>query len=106
MEIHYFLIAIFIVAIIVFQIIIYIRTREKRKQFESVFPEKAEDEWVILKSNGVQIVSKRKQEVLAEIADSENSVAELSKKLESVQRTIDVYERYNLSKAISRKNGR
>ena len=94
MEIHYFLIAIFIVAIIVFQIIIYIRTREKRKQFESVFPEKAEDEWVILKSNGVQIVSKRKQEVLAEIADSENSVAELSKKLESVQRTIDVYERY------------
>lgn len=94
MEIHYFLIAIFIVAIIVFQIIIYIRTREKRKQFEGVFPEKAEDEWVILKSNGVQIVSKRKQEVLAEIADFENSVAELTKKLESVQRTIDVYKRY------------
>lgn len=94
MDIHYFLIAIFIVAIIVFQVRIYIRTREKRKQFEGVFPDNAEEEWVILKSNGVQIVSKRKQEALAEIADSENSVAELTKKLDSIQKTIDKYERF------------
>lgn len=93
MDIHYFLIAI-IVAIIVFQVRIYIRTREKRKQFEGVFPDNAEEEWVILKSNGVQIVSKRKQEALAEIANLENSVAELTKKLDSIQKTINRYEGY------------
>ena len=94
MDIHYFLIAIFIVAIIVFQVRIYIRTREKRKQFEGVFPDNAEEEWVILKSNGVQIVSKRKHEALAEIANLENSVAELTKKLDSIQKTINRYEGY------------
>lgn len=94
MDIHYFLIAIFIVAIIVFQVRIYIRTGEKRKQFEGVFPDNAEEEWVILKSNGVQIVSKRKQEALAEIANLENSVAELTKKLDSIQKNINRYEGY------------
>jgi hypothetical protein len=62
---HYFLIGICIACIIFYQIKIYLRTNEKRRQFDNIFPENSEDEWIVLKNEGVQIVSRKE----AELAD-------------------------------------
>lgn len=94
MELHYYLIAFFILGIILFQLVIYIRTGIKRKQFEEIFPENAEDEWVILKPSGVQIVSKLIVAKQDQVVDYQHERDSIRKELNIIECNIERYERY------------
>lgn len=91
---HYFIIAVCILAVIIFQIKIYRQTKSKRKQFEGIFPDNAEEEWLVLKKEGVQIVSKKLSEGIAEKVELERSIEKINTNIEAVQKIIDRYERF------------
>lgn len=91
---HYFIIAVCILTIIIFQIKIYRQTKAKRKQFEGIFPDKSNEEWLVLKKDGVQIVSKKLSEDLAEQVELENNIERTKTSIEAVQKTIERYERF------------
>ena len=79
---HYFVIGSFILAIIISQIRIYRQTKKKRKQFEGIFPNKAEEEWLVLKTEGVQIISQK-------LYDAHERKTELQKLIEQTNKKND-----------------
>lgn len=91
-----YLITIIVVVIItILQFRSFIQTKERRAHFETIFPEKVEDELYILKKEGVQIVSKQlhylqstKQEVVELIQETEDEIQKIKKKIE-------LYEEYS-----------
>ena len=91
---HYFIIAVCIFVIIIFQIKIYRKTTKKRKQFEGIFPDNAEEEWLVLKKDGVQIVSKKLSDDIAEKAELEKNIERTKISIEAVQKIIDRYEHF------------
>ena len=91
---HYFLIGIIIAVIIFFQLKVYFRTSKKRKQFNSIFPDKAEEEWLVLKNEGVQIVSKQKVVANESIRIAKEEIEKIAVKLPTINKTIERYARY------------
>lgn len=91
-----YLITIIVVVIItILQFRSFIQTKERRAHFETIFPEKVEDELYILKKEGVQIISKQlhylqstKQEVVELIQETEDEIQKIEKKIE-------LYEKYS-----------
>lgn len=91
---HYFLIGIVIAVIIFFQLKVYFRTSKKRRQFNSIFPDKADEEWIVLKNEGVQIVSKQKAVATETIRIAKDEIEKIAVKLVPIQKTIERYSRY------------
>ena len=88
---HYFLISLVVAIIIGFQIWVYCRTYKKRKQFDSIFPDKAEAEWVVLKRDGVQIVSKLRVDATKIIQQHAPEIEKLNTSLLRIDRRIGEY---------------
>lgn len=105
----YIITIIVVVIITILQLRSFFQTKERRAHFETIFPEKVEDELCILKNEGVQIASKQvhdlqshKQEVIELIQDAEDEVQKIQKKIEHLSRSshaevrnIDVKDRYS-----------
>lgn len=88
---HYFLISLVVAIIIGFQIWVYCRTYKKRKQFDSIFPDKAEAEWVVLKRDGVQIVSKLRVDATKIIQQHASEIEKLNTSLLRIDKRIGDY---------------
>ena len=91
---HYFLIGICIACIIFYQIKIYLRTNEKRRQFDNIFPENSEEVWIVLKKEGVQIVSRKQAELNDVIQKCETELKKLATQQQTVQSAIKRYTGY------------
>lgn len=105
----YIITIIVVVIITILQLRSFFQTKERRAHFETIFPEKVEDELCILKNEGVQIASKQlhdlqshKQEVIELIQDAEDEVQKIQRKIEHLSRSshaevrnIDVKDRYS-----------
>lgn len=105
----YIITIIVVVIITILQLRSFFQTKERRAHFETIFPEKVEDELCILKNEGVQIASKQlhdlqshKQEVIELIQDAEDEVQKIQKKIEHLSRSshaevrnVDVKDRYS-----------
>ena len=88
---HYFLISLVVAIIIGFQIWVYCRTYKKRKQFDSIFPDNAEAEWVVLKRDGVQIVSKLRVDATKIIQQHAPEIEKLNTSLLRIDKRIGDY---------------
>lgn len=90
---HYILIGICIAIIIFYQAKIFKRTCKKRKQFDNIFPDNAEEEWVVLKKEGVQIVSKKLSDAFASCSETETNLNEVKAQILQVKTSIEKYEK-------------
>lgn len=86
---HYILVGICITIIIFYQIRVFDRTCKKRKQFDNIFPDNAEEEWVVLKKEGVQIVSKELAEALSSCSEWETKLNEVKVQILQVKTSIE-----------------
>lgn len=75
---HYIIIGLLITIIIIVQIAVYCRTRKKLNDFNSIFPQSAENEWIINKDNGVQIASRELIESKNLLQTYQKNVADLT----------------------------
>ena len=91
---HYILIIILIAIIIYFQFKVFFRTNRKRQQFNSIFPQKAEDEWIVLKNEGVQIVSKKRRQCSETIQRGEDELEKIQAELKRADKSIARYTAY------------
>lgn len=91
---HYILIIILIAIIIYFQFKVFFHTNRKRQQFNSIFPQKAEDEWIVLKNEGVQIVSKKRRQCYETIQRGEDELEKIQAELKRADKSIARYTAY------------
>lgn len=88
---HYILIGVCIAIIIFYQAKVFNRTCKKRKQFDNIFPDNAEEEWVVLKKESVQIVSKKLADALASCAELETKLNEVKVQIQRTNKSIEGY---------------
>lgn len=88
---HLLLIGLVVAIIIFFQIRVYLRTRNKRKQFDAIFPDKVEAEWLVLKRDGVQIVSKIRVDATKNIQQHASEIEKLNAALLRTDKRIGDY---------------
>lgn len=87
MFLHYLIIVFCLVVVLSFQVIVFLRTKKKSAEFDNVFPENIEKEWVIFKDESkrrkggekrmAQIVSKK-------LLDAQDMLNAEKKRLESI----------------------
>lgn len=94
MTVHYWLIGIVIAIIICFQVYVYYLSIRKRRQFDSIFPDNAEDEWIVLKDEGVRIVSKKRSQCEDTIQKGDGELEKIKAKLEKTDKAIAKYTAY------------
>jgi hypothetical protein len=90
-----YLITIIVVVIItILQFRSFIQTKERRAHFETIFPEKVEDELYILKQEGVQIASKQLHDLQSSKKEVVDLLQETEDEIQKIKKKIELYEKY------------
>ena len=89
---HYIIVAICIALIIFYQIKVYLQTNKKREQFDNIFPSHSENEWAILKDEGIRIVPKLVVELKKQIEKTENDLEKVYNDIEKILSKISYHE--------------
>lgn len=90
-----YLITIIVVVIItILQLRSFFQTKERRAHFETIFPEKVEDELYILKQEGVQIASKQLYDLQSSKKEVVDLLQETEDEIQKIKKKIELYEKY------------
>lgn len=90
-----YLITIIVVVIItILQFRSFIQTKERRAHFETIFPEKVEEELYILKQEGVQIASKQLHDLQSSKKEVVDLLQETEDEIQKIKKKIELYEKY------------
>lgn len=90
----YIITIIVVVIITILQLRSFFQTKERRAHFETIFPEKVEDELYILKKEGVQIASKQLHDLLSSKKEVVDLLQETEDEIQKIKKKIELYEKY------------
>lgn len=91
---EYVITIIVVILITIFQVKSFLQTKKTRAHFETIFPQDAEKELLILKKEGVQIVSKELYDIKSQKTELESSINVCETEIQKLQSKIERYKKY------------